>query len=365
MATQTALIVHKIGEPVIAVSDWPIPQPGSKQVQIRVTTAGLNPHDRKGRDFGLFIQDDFPAILGSDIVGIVTMRGEGATRFNIGDRIFGQASMAAGSISKALQEYAVVDEDFAAVVPAGFEDDECATFPTNLLAGKLSRELTLLVDVNGFPGVIGFFDEQGLGLSPPWQTESTKYGSSSILIVGGGSNCGRFATQLSKLIGFGTIVVVGGHLDELTSFGATHVVDRHGDHDAVLHNIRAIVGDELLYAFDTYNNPPDQNLAINALSRSKRGKMARLTYSREYINERMIHPKEAGYELKNVVGLSHLKPDIAIPFWRHVAEYLVQGQIEPLGYVVYHGLDPDIVNGVLDRYRDGKAVVQTHLRVGK
>jgi hypothetical protein len=136
MTTQTALIVRNIGEPVTAVHDWPIPQPGPKQIQVRVTTAGLNPHDQKGRDFGLFIQDDLPAILGSDIVGVVTTRGEGASRFNIGDRVFGQASMASGSVSKALQQYAVLNENSAAIAPEDFSDDECATLPTNLLAGK-------------------------------------------------------------------------------------------------------------------------------------------------------------------------------------------------------------------------------------
>jgi NADPH2:quinone reductase len=130
MTTQSALVVRKIGEPVTAVHDWPVPQPGPKQIQVRVTIAGLNPHDQKGRDFGLFVKDDLPGILGSDVVGVVTVCGDGATRFKVGDRVFGQA--------KALQHYSLLDEDYAALVPAGFSDDECATLPTNILAGKQS-----------------------------------------------------------------------------------------------------------------------------------------------------------------------------------------------------------------------------------
>lgn len=136
MATQTALIVETIGEPVVLRANFRIPQPGPKQIQVRVTVGGLNPHDQKSRDIGLFIKDSLPAILGSDVVGFVTTLGEGASRFKIGEKVFGQASLAPGSASKALQEYAVLDEDFAAAVPKGVSDDEAATLPTNLLAGK-------------------------------------------------------------------------------------------------------------------------------------------------------------------------------------------------------------------------------------
>jgi len=136
MTTQTALLVKSIGAPVTSVTNWHIPQPGPKQIQVRVTVAGLNPHDQKGRDSGLFIKDSLPAILGADVVGVVTTLGDGASRFKSGDRVFGQASTAPGSVSKALQEYAVLDEDFAAGVPEGISEDEVATLPTNLLAGK-------------------------------------------------------------------------------------------------------------------------------------------------------------------------------------------------------------------------------------
>ena len=135
MALQTAAVVKNVGEPVTSISNWPIPQAGHSQVQVRVTIAGLNPHDQKGRDIGLFVKESLPAVLGSDVVGIVTALGEGTRRFKIGNRVFGQASIAPGSTSKGLQQYAVLDEDFIASVPNGITEDEAATLPTNLLAG--------------------------------------------------------------------------------------------------------------------------------------------------------------------------------------------------------------------------------------
>jgi NADPH2:quinone reductase len=234
------------------------------------------------------------------------------------------------------------------------------------LTSKL-HDIRIYANANTCLGIIAFFDtKDGLDLPAPWISASASVSSltdSFILIVGGGSNCGRFATQLARLTGFGTIVVVGGNESELISFGATHVVERHGGHDTVLERIRAIAGDDLIYAFDAYNAPNEQHLAINALSNLKQGKLARLVWSRGSVQEDMIREKAKGYELKNVLGISHLKPDVATPFWQHATEYLALGKIKPLEFVSVQGLDVDKVNEVLDAYRDGKRVVQTHFRV--
>jgi NADPH2:quinone reductase len=216
-------------------------------------------------------------------------------------------------------------------------------------------------------GVIGFFDPESLELPVPWTNSGgrTNFHEQSILIVGGGTNCGRFATQLASLVGFGKIVVVGGEEKELKSFGASHVINRHGEDSTVLQRIRDVVEDELLYAFDAYNAPDGQHLAINALSNSRKGKLARLVWSRGDVQEDKLHPKGAGYELKNVLGISHLKSDVARPFWKHASELLAQGKIKPLEYVTVQGLDVEKVNEVLDKYRDGKTVVHTHFRISE
>lgn len=61
--TQKALIVTEVGKPVTLTSDQAIPEPGPKQIQIKVKVAGINPHDQKARDHGLFIAENLPAIL--------------------------------------------------------------------------------------------------------------------------------------------------------------------------------------------------------------------------------------------------------------------------------------------------------------
>ncbi|KAF2470910.1 putative alcohol dehydrogenase [Lindgomyces ingoldianus] len=349
MSTQTALLVTEVGKPVTSTNTWPIPQPGPKQIQLRVTVAGLNPHDHKSRDGGLFIQDSLPAVLGNDVAGVVTALGPNSSRFKVGDRVFAQSNLSPKSEQKGLQQQVVVDEDYAALVPEGFTEGDGVSLPTNIIAG-----------------LVGLFDESALGIPAPW-TDAAKtfdYPNTTLLIIGGGSNCGKYAVQLAKMVGIGKIVTVGGDEHQLKGYGATHVLGRHGGHDIVLQRIRAVVGDDLIYAYDAINPPEDQILGVNALSNTKKGKLARLVPSGD-IDESNMLPKQAGYELKNVFGISHIRPEVSKPFWERLGEYLMQGKIEPLPYVTVKGLDAAKVNEVLDGYRDGKPTTKTHFQISE
>ncbi|USW52943.1 Putative GroES-like superfamily, alcohol dehydrogenase-like, NAD(P)-binding domain superfamily [Septoria linicola] len=290
MPTQTALIVSEVGGRVHPVSNWPIPQPEQGQIQIRVSIAGLNPHDQKARDTGLFIKDSLPTILAHDLTA---------------------------KISDTVNEH------------------EAAALPTNVIASS-----------------IAIFDPSGLGIPAPWSPEAASFGyaDASLLIVGGGTNCGRFGVQLAKLAGIGEIVVIGGDEKELMEWGATHVLNRHAGDAKIVEQIRSIVGDELLYAFDTINLPEDQHIAISALSSSRKGTVARLRASIGKVDETKI------------IGQKTV-PKTAKPFWDRVAGYLQTGALVSPRYKIVKGLDADKVNAVLDRYRDGEKVIQTHFEV--
>ncbi|KAF2686317.1 putative alcohol dehydrogenase [Lentithecium fluviatile CBS 122367] len=351
MATQKALVVTALAQPLKSAS-WPIPKPEAKQVQLRVTVAALNPHDQKDRDYGLFIKkplnkNGLPAILANDVAGVVTAVGSDVTIFKIGDRVFTYAHVFDSGYSQhGLQQYSVAEEDYAAKIPEGFTDHDAATLPVNLDAG-----------------VVGLFDESGLGIPAPW-TEGGKtfgYAETSILIIGGGSNCGKFGVQLAKLAGIGKIVVLGGEEEKLKKFGATHVLDRHGSPEAVQARIRDVVGDELIYCYDTVNPPSTQYVGINALSNTKKGKVARLLPNSPWETSKVLE-KKAGYEVKDVIGEPHMKT-VGKGFWENIERYLREGKIVPLEYEVVQGLDVEKANDVLDWYRDGKKVVQTHFRI--
>jgi NADPH:quinone reductase len=343
--TQKALIVSEIGKPVVLISDHPIPEPGPNQVQLKVTVAGINPHDRKARDIGIFIAENLPAILTNDVVGRVTKIGESVTGIAVGDRVVSQSGLTRGSTQNGLQEYALADIGALAKIPDPITDDEAATLPCNIVAPLVAIFGVLQIPAPWSPGADGF-----------------DYANTTLLVVGGGSNCGKFAVQLAKIAGIGKIVVVGGNEAELKGFGATHVINRHGDYDVVLGRIRDVVGGDLIYAFDTVSPPDRQILALNALSSQRRGALARLLPEGP-VDESKVEGKEAGFDVRNVFGVSQAHPDLSRGFWERLPGYLETGKIKPLGYVVKQGLEAGNVNEVLDRYRDGQAVTKTHIHL--
>jgi len=342
-STQRAIVVQEIGKPVVLINNRPIPTPGPNQIQIKVSIAGLNPHDQKARDTGLFIANNLPAVLTNDVVGKVTKLGPGVTEVKVGDRVVSQPAFTPGYTQNGLQEYALGDIGALAKIPDSITDDEAATLPTNIIA-----PLVALFDV--------------LKIPTPWSTEAKQfdYAGVSLLIVGGGSSCGKFGVQLAKLAGIGRIVVVGGNESELKSFGATHVLDRHGGDDVVLGRIRDVVGDDLVYAYDAVNPPEGQILTLKALSSQKRGALARLLPTKP-VDESKVLGKKAGFDVLNVFGSSQAKLEWSKGFWDRLPGFLEDGKIKPLNYVVKQGLEPSNVNEVLDAYRDGKSITKTHI----
>jgi NADPH2:quinone reductase len=342
---QRALLATEVNRPLILTTTRPVPKPSASQVLLKVSVAGLNPHDQMARDLGLFIDGHYPAVLADDVAGTVVEVGPNVTKYKVGDRIVSQAAFDPTWSQMGLQEYAVSDEGAGCKIPEGISLSAAATLPTNVIAP-----------------LFGLFDKtQGLGLPAPWTEDAKRfdYQGTTILIVGGGSNCGKFATQLASIAGIGKIVVVGGDSDELTSYGATHVLDRHGGQDVVLQRVQEVVGDDLEYAFDAVNPAEEQLLAINAFSSTKKGKLSRLVSVGEIDKSKVQGNRH--YDLMNVYGLSQHIPELAFPFWNHVPKYLVSGKLKPGPFVVKQGLTPENANSVLDLYRDGKKVTKTHL----
>ncbi|KAL2839261.1 putative alcohol dehydrogenase [Aspergillus pseudoustus] len=356
--TQKALVITEVGKPLTLITDRPIPTPGPNQVQVKVRVAGLNYHDAKSRSYGLLVLRDLspvtndgingvdlPFIPTNDVVGTVTQLGPGVTDLAIGDRIVYQPSFAPGSTQNGLQEYALADLGALAKIPDSITDDEAATLPTNILAPLVALFITLKIPAPWSPAAADF-----------------DYASTKLLVVGGGANCGLFGVQLAKLANIGTIVVVGGDEEKLRSFGATHVIDRRLSYENVLSEIRKIVADDLVYAYDAVTPPEGQLLALNALSSHKKGALARLLPIGP-VDETRVLGKKAGFEVRDVFGSAHSHPELGSGFFDRLPGYLLDGSIKPLGYVVKKGLRAETVNEVFDRYDKGESVVKTHIHL--
>jgi NADPH:quinone reductase-like Zn-dependent oxidoreductase len=78
------LLTKKQGEFVLGSRS--IPSPGAGQLLVKIQSAALNPVDYKIKDAGIFVTD-YPAVLGTDIAGIVEELGEGVNNFSKGDRV--------------------------------------------------------------------------------------------------------------------------------------------------------------------------------------------------------------------------------------------------------------------------------------
>ncbi|KAF2097520.1 GroES-like protein [Rhizodiscina lignyota] len=347
--SQRSLVVSQIGAPMVFI-DRAIPEPKEGEVLVKVEVAGLNPHDSSSRSYGLFIADILPTPLAIDIVGTVTKVGPGVSKFAIGDQIFTQG-WPTDPDQCGTQEYAIALADVSAKVPVGISGDDAATLA-----------------LNPYTAFVGLFGNDGLGIPPPFGTPeagSFDYASQQILIIGGGSACGKFAIQWSKYAGIGTIVAVASKIKgeaELKRLGATHVIDRHGTLDEIDYEIREVVGDDLVYALDCVSSGPGEHtLGVRALSSSKRGKLAVLVRTAS-VDETKIGEKRAGYERRPILADPSI-PGLSKPYWEMVPGWIEGQVITPTPFSVIEGLDADKVNEALDGYRDGRPVAKPQIHI--
>jgi NADPH:quinone reductase-like Zn-dependent oxidoreductase len=196
-----AAICTGYGSPdLVQIRDVPKPAPRQGEVLIKVYAATVN-----RTDCGVLRAHPFPIrfiygwngpkqpILGMDFAGEVEALGAGATKFAIGDRVFGMQSMLRLG---AHAEYMCAPESpYLALMPAGLQFDEAVVCEGAYYAYCSLKALHL---------------------------ESGR----NILIYGASGAIGSAAVQLAKALGAKvTAVVASRHVDLAKSLGADCVVD--------------------------------------------------------------------------------------------------------------------------------------------
>lgn len=124
-----ALTFKRYGKsPEIGFAQVPRPELKPNEILVEVHAAGINPIDNMITT-GIFkpiLRFKLPAIMGSDLAGVVTEVGSSVTRFKIGDAIFANVfDLGTGSIA----EFAVVPENVAAPKPANLDFVQAASIP--------------------------------------------------------------------------------------------------------------------------------------------------------------------------------------------------------------------------------------------
>lgn len=136
--------------------DMPTPMPGELLVEVRA--AGVNPVDWKIRSgmFGNASEGDLPAVLGSEVSGVVRGVGKDVDGFAENDEIFGSVAPGSGAFT----EYTLVTAGAAARKPPQVSFNDAATLPVAAATAYdgvtqlgLKEGQTLLI--NGIGGGVG------------------------------------------------------------------------------------------------------------------------------------------------------------------------------------------------------------------
>ncbi len=123
-----ALVITRHGGPeVLQVREMADPQPGARQVLVRVRAAGLNFAEIMARQ-GLYLDAPKPpCVVGYEASGVVEQVGSEVTEFQIGDRVI--AMIQFGSHAELIA--AAVDEVLP--MPANMSFEQAAALPVNYL----------------------------------------------------------------------------------------------------------------------------------------------------------------------------------------------------------------------------------------
>ncbi len=197
----------------LRLTDRPDPQPGPRDVLVRIHAAGLNQLDSKIRDgeFKPLLPYKPPLILGHDLAGVVEAVGSAVTRFVPGDAVF--ARPRDGRIGT-LAELIAVDEDDVARKPLTLSMIEAAGLPLVALTAWQA-----LVEV---------------GALQPGQ---------KVLIHAGSGGFGSVAIQLAKHLGATVATTASsGNAEMVRALGADVIVDYRSERfDAVLSGYDLVV----------------------------------------------------------------------------------------------------------------------------
>jgi zinc-binding alcohol dehydrogenase family protein len=191
------------GPEVLSMMEVADPEPGPRDLVVRVSAASINPVDAKVRS-GMgktgAVQTP-PLICGWDACGVVEAVGRECTRFGVGEEVY-----FAGDIGRpgCHAELVAVDERIVGRKPRRLSDGEAAAVP--------------LTAITAWEALI-----ENLGAPDDGSAEDA-----TALIVGGGGGVGSIGIQIAKRV-CGMQVTATASRDESRTFceamGADHVID--------------------------------------------------------------------------------------------------------------------------------------------
>ncbi|KPI34504.1 Enoyl LovC [Cyphellophora attinorum] len=212
-----------------------------REVIIRPMAVGLNPIDWMSVDYN-FCLPSFPWITGRECAGVVDHTGSEVTNVKVGDQVW-TSTYYRDRRAGCFQQFVTVPEHTVLPMPANLNFDQASTLGVAGLTAAMTLWKWLEVTM---PSV-----SCTAGSSPPAQATPSR-SDEYLLIWGGATMTGQFATQIARLSGLKTICVASETSKSLcTSLGATHVITRDGKSpEMLLEEVQAIAADNITCAID-------------------------------------------------------------------------------------------------------------------
>lgn len=117
-----AIVHHEFGDParVLGVEDLPLPEPGAREVRLRILLAPIHNHDLWTIRGTYGFKPDLPARAGTEAVGIVDAIGDEVEGIAVGQRV------ASGGTFGVWSEFALAKAGAVVPVPEGIPDEVAA-----------------------------------------------------------------------------------------------------------------------------------------------------------------------------------------------------------------------------------------------
>ncbi|EIW77130.1 GroES-like protein [Coniophora puteana RWD-64-598 SS2] len=247
--SQKALVIPSKQAPFV-LTTRPIPKPGQGQILIKVESVTLNPIDQRIQSYGLIVED-YPAVIGYGIAGVVTELGEGVIKFSVGDKVATSGS-AGKSDFCGYQQFALGDVRFTAKIPLNLSFDKAATLGVSLetpaigLFGPYNAKLTSLIE---HPGA---------------------HKGQTILILGGSASLGQYGKFiLLSCPWYSNIITTALPTHEilLRTLGATHVVDHRLPAEEIISMIKSTTANNSIkIVYDTISDAHTQAVGWGVLA---------------------------------------------------------------------------------------------------
>ncbi|XP_058654024.1 quinone oxidoreductase isoform X3 [Onychostoma macrolepis] len=153
-----AIRVSEFGAPSVLklCTDLPVPNPGQKEVLIRVHACGVNPVETYIRSGSYARKPSLPYTPGSDISGVVEAVGDGVCLLRTGDRVF-----TTGTVTGGYAEFTVASEDTVHKLPDSLDYKKGAAIGVpyftayRALVQKAHAKAGEIVLVHGASGGVG------------------------------------------------------------------------------------------------------------------------------------------------------------------------------------------------------------------